>query len=299
MRGRLHTVPPLTAYQVGPAVHMALKDGYRHIDAAHVYGNEHEVGKALHKSVVARDDVWVTGKLWNSDHRPSNVHKAIKKTLKDLQVKKLDLYLMHWPVAFHHRSSRVDSSVSILETWRAMEELVHANLTRYIGVSNFSPKDLDTIFAECEVCPFAHEFEAHPYLQQQEFVNWHHERDVKVIAYSPLANTNPHYHSVHSPILDDPFWVDLAKAKNATVAQTILAWGRQRDTIVIPKSVHKHHIEENLGSLDVELTKDEMQAVSGQDKKYRMNDPGRAWGVPLFDGLDDATRLDDDDGNEL
>lgn len=233
----------------------------------------------------------MTSKLWNTDHRPEAVYEAVDKSISDLGIDYLDLYLIHWPVAFHPDSSRIDHEASLADTWRAMEDLVKTDKTRHIGISNFAPADVDHILDICEICPYAHEFETHPYLQQQEFVDWHLERDIQVIAYSPLANLNPHYDSGVPGILEDPFWKALAGEKNATVPQTVLAWGMQRGTVVIPKSVHKKYIDENLGALDISLTEDEMRAIAAQDKKLRLNDPGQDWGVDLFKGLDDPTNL--------
>ncbi len=168
---------------------------------------------------------------------------------------------MHWPVAFlpgqEPGRTVLDQDTSIQATWAAMEDLVRGNLTRHIGVSNFSPRQLDDLLAKATIKPFAHEFETHPYLQQQEFVDWHLRNNITVIAYSPLANLNPTYDGRYPalpPILKDPFWTELAGKKNATPAQAILAWGRQRGTVVIPKSTHESRIVENLGSLNVIFT---------------------------------------------
>jgi diketogulonate reductase-like aldo/keto reductase len=250
---------------------------------------------------VHRDKLWVTSKLWNEHHRPDEATAAIQKSIKDLGVGYLDLYLIHWPVAFvPGKGDKVDKSTSIVDTWRVMENLARSNLTRKIGISNFSKRDVETIMEICQICPYAHEFETHPYLQQQEFVDYHKEIGVKVIAYSPLANTNPTYDGNNKldPILEDPFWVKLAKKKNATVAQAILAWGSQRETIIIPKSVHEKYIVENLGALDITFTEEEMRDIGKQDKKVRMNNPGTSWGIKLFADLDDPTQLDDDDDGE-
>jgi alcohol dehydrogenase (NADP+) len=255
--------------------------------------NEDKVGEGIEASGVDRDDIWVTSKLWNSDHRPSEAAAAIRKTISDLGVDYLDLYLMHWPVAFvPGEGDKLDRDTSILDTWRTMENFVRANLTRYIGISNFAKEDVDTIMDKCTICPYAHEFETHPYLQQQGFVDFHQQIGVKVIAYSPLANTNPTYQKGLDPILDDPFWKKLSEEKNATVAQTILSWGIQRGTIVIPKSVHEKFIKENLGALKITLSEEEMESISKQDKKARMNNPGKCWGVKLFADLDDPTKLE-------
>ena len=295
----------------------ALQHGYTHIDAALQYGqtlqcatnwpgvhlkltipwlgNEDKVGEGIVASGVDRSDFWVTSKLWNNDHRDQEAYDGIKKTISDLQVGYLDLYLMHWPVAFMPGEGTViDTHTSIVDTWRTMEGLVRANLTRYIGISNFSPEDVATILDVCDICPYAHEYESHPYLQQQGFLDYHANKGIKVISYSPLGNLNPRYDSGVPSLLKDPFWAKLAEAKNATIAQTSLAWGMQRGSIVIPKSVHESYISENLGSLKLKFTDEEMVTVASQDKRLRMNDPGDGWGVGLFQGLDDPTELGDD-----
>lgn len=202
--------------------------------------------------------------------------------------------------------TKLDNDTTIVDTWRVMEGIVRSKLARRIGISNFSKQDVQTIMDICRICPYAHEFETHPYLQQQDFVDYHVQIGVKVIAYSPLANTNPVYKKGKNknklaPILEDPFWVKLARNKNATVAQAVLAWGHQRGTVAIPKSVREEHIEENLGACDISFTEEEMQAIAAQDKKVRMNDPGRDWGVRLFADLDDPTRLggDDDESGDI
>ncbi|GAP86884.1 putative aldo keto reductase [Rosellinia necatrix] len=305
---------------VAHAVEFALKSGYNHIDAASIYGssfrfretgyweltsgleNEVETGEGIRAANVPRDKIWVTSKLWNAHHRPSEAKLAVQKSIQDLGVDYLDLYLIHWPVAFiPGEGTEVDKSTTLTDTWRVMEDMVHTNLTRKIGISNFSRHNVETIMAHCRICPYAHEFETHPYLQQQEFVEYHKKIGVKVIAYSPLGNTNPVYGTKRKikPILEDPFWTELAGKKNATVAQAILAWGLQRDTIVIPKSIHEKHIIENIETLDIGFTRREMQGIAEQDKKVRMNNPGREWGVRLFADLDDPTRLDGEDNEEL
>lgn len=179
-----------------------------------------------------------------------------------------------------------------------MEKVVQEGKARNIGVSNFAPKDVDLILEVCDICPYAHEFETHPYLQQQGWVDWHLEQGINVIAYSPLANTNPHYKSPKDipSILDDPLWKDLAKEKNSTTAQAVLAWGLERGTVVIPKAVHEGFIKENWKSYaeGIHFTAEEMKEVGENDRKTRMNDPGKSWGVDLFKGLDDPTHLHDE-----
>ncbi|RYC62543.1 hypothetical protein CHU98_g3657 [Xylaria longipes] len=287
--------------KVAHAVEFALKSGYNHVDAALIYGNEDKTGKGIQAASVPRDKIWVTSKLWNADHRSNEATIAVQKSIKDLGVGYLDLYLIHWPVAFVPGGNNIDDNTTIVDTWRAMENIARSGLTRKIGISNFSKRDVETIMDICQICPYAHEFETHPYLQQQEFVDYHKDIGVRVIAYSPLANTNPIYKGKNKlePILKDPFWAKLAEEKNATIAQTVLAWGYQRGTVIIPKSVHEKYIIENLGALDISFTETEMRDIAKQDKQVRMNNPGKGWGIKLFADLDDPTRLDDDDSTEL
>lgn len=260
-------------------------------------GNEDQTGKGIAASGLSRDDIWVTSKLWNSHHRLEEAEKHIHESLSNLGVDYLDLYLVHWPVAFvPDGGTELDKKTSIVDTWRAMESLARANLTRYIGISNFAKADVEQILETCEICPYAHEYETHPYLQQTEFLDYHKEAGIKVIAYSPLGNTNPIYrkHDELVPLLKDPFWTAIAEEKNATVAQAVLAWGIQRGTIVIPKSASEKHIEENRGCVDVQFTEEEVETIAKQDKKARMSDPSKNWGVQLFADLDAPGQLGDE-----
>ena len=198
---------------------------------------------------------------------------------------------MHWPVAFDpdKKGPVVDTDVSILDTWFAMEQLVRAGLTKNIGISNFAKHEVELVLKHCRICPVAHEFETHPYLQQQEYVDWHREKGIQVIAYSPFANLNPIYDSDMPSVLEDPFFVSMAEVKNCTVPQLVLAWGMQRGTVVIPKSVHQERVVENFGASDVRLNEPEMELIGLRDKKMRLNNPGKSWGVKLFDDLDGAS----------
>lgn len=182
-----------------------------------------------------------------------------------------------------------------------MEDLVRANLTRHIGISNFAQADVETVLDACDICPYAHEFETHPYLQQQDFVDYHKHAGIKVIAYSPFGNTNPTYsrHQDLDPLLEDPFWTRLADKKNATPAQAVLAWGIRRGTIVIPKSTSEHHLLENVAAGDITFTDDEMAAIAKQDKRARFSNPSKNWGVKLFADLDDHLDLDEEEVDEL
>lgn len=286
--------------KVPHAVEFGLRNGYDHIDAAWIYRNEDQTGQGIAAAGLPRDSIWVTSKLWNTHHRDAEARAIIHETLSHLGLAALDLYLMHWPVAMlpNVPTQVLDPTVSVVDTWRTMEDLVRANLTRHIGISNFAKKEVETILAICDICPYAHEFETHPYLQQQAFVDWHEEVGLKVIAYSPFGNTNDVYDGKHkdlAPLLKDPFWVALAESKNVTSAQAVLAWGIQRGTIVIPKSTSDKHLSENLVAQSVTFTEEELAEIGKQDKKARFNNPSKNWGVTLFSDLDDHIDVDEVD----
>ena len=268
---------------------MALSS-YRLHEADLQTGNEDKAGRGIAASGIAREELWVTSKLWNTDHRAEQAEAAIKKSIADLGVEYLDLYLIHWPVAFVPGSNlELDPTTTLQDTWRTLEGFVRANLTRHIGLSNFAKADVEAILDIATIRPYAHEFETHPYLQQQEFVDYHADAGIEVIAYSPLANTNPTYRQDLPSIFDDPFWKGLAEKKDASVAQVVLAWGIQRGTSVIPKSTSKKHLKENLKALEITFTHEEFEAIANEDKKVRLSNPSERWGVRLFAGLDDSS----------
>lgn len=257
-------------------------------------GNEDQTGRGIAAAKVSREDIWVTSKLWNAHHRDGEAKAVIQESLHRLGLEQVDLYLMHWPVAFVPGTTDLDHSVSFIDTYKTMEDLVRANLTRYIGISNFAKKEVEALLEVCEICPYAHEFETHPYLQQQDFVDFHKDAGIKVIAYSPLGNTNPTYDKKHGnlePLLKDRFWTELAEKKNVTPAQAVLAWGIQRGTVVIPKSTTDRHLRENVAARNITFTDEELAEVAKRDKKARFLDPSQSWGYPLFSDLDDHTDL--------
>lgn len=174
-----------------------------------------------------------------------------------------------------------------------MEKLLTTGRVRNIGICNFSPSQLAHLMTESAVKPHSHQMELHPYLQQSEFIQWHEENGIHVIAYSPLGNMNPTYHKKkHAPplLLKNGYIQRIAKRRNATPAQVALARGTGRGVSVIPKSSHTRLIEENFGSLDVELNKKDLKRFKKVVKRYltRFNNPSEGWGIRLFDGLDDA-----------
>ena len=277
--------------EVYDAVKEALRIGYRHIDCAPIYGNEPEVGKALSDAfeagVADREDVWVTSKLWNDAHKPADVQPALEKTLDDLQLETLDLFLIHWPVAqkngVHMPASPDDfyslEEVPLTETWAAMEDLVDAGLTRHIGVSNFSMAKLQTVMEKATITPEMNQVELHPYLQQPDLVAFAQENGVALTAYSPLGSSDrpEAMKADDEPVLmENPTIVEIAERHDASPAQVLIRWAIERGTVVIPKSVTPSHIADNLAAADLSLTDADLEAIAALDRGYRYVD-GTLW----------------------
>ncbi len=277
--------------EVGTAVTEAIRLGYRHIDCAAIYGNEAEVGEALAKcfadGLVTRDDLWITSKLWNSFHAPDDVLPALRKTLSELRLEQLDLYLMHWPVALpndvvvpENGRQMIDlGDLPVTTTWQAMEAGVDQGLTRYLGVSNFSLKKTRGLCAEARIQPAINQVEMHPYLRQQELVDGCRELGVAITAYSPLGSPDrpDGMRLADEPVLlEDPTLATVAARVGATKGQVLIAWALQRGTSVIPKSVNPKRLAENLAACDVRLDAVAMQELDGLDRHRRYVD-GEFW----------------------
>lgn len=280
---------------VGLAVKYAInKAGYRHIDCASVYGNEKQIGfvfgELLSSSKIQRRDLFVTSKLWNTDHNPKRVEKACRQTLKDLQLEYLDLYLMHWGVAFKpgkglgpvdKNGVAITESVSIQETWRAMEGLVKKGLVKSIGVANFTTVMLVDLLTYAKIKPVMNQVELHPYNSQTELIDFCRHHGMAVTAYSPLGNS-----SLVKPegqrLLDDVVIKKIALNHHKSPAQVVLNWGINRDIVVIPKSTHPKRIEENITIFDFKLTASEVEKINRLNKNSRLVNPIEWWGIPYF-----------------
>lgn len=277
---------------VGEAVKFAItKAGYRHIDCASIYRNEPEVGEALSESfkTVKREEIFITSKLWNTEHRPENVEKACRKTLADLKLEYLDLYLMHWGIAFPHGEDlepvdkngyAVTDNVSIKETWQAMEELVKKGLVKSIGVANFTTMMLEDLLTYAKVLPAMNQIELHPYNTQEELVPFCKYKNIAVTAYSPLGRQGADREGPR--LFDEKIIQDLAEKYKKTKGQVLLNWAVGRGTIAIPKSVTPERISENIDIFDFEITVDEKNDINSLNRNYRFVNPSGWWKIPYF-----------------
>jgi 2,5-diketo-D-gluconate reductase A len=264
------TIPQLGfgTFQIKPqdtreAVLAALETGYRHIDTAEMYANEKEVGQGVRDSGVPRTEVFVTSKLNNGYHAYGDALSAFARTMDDLDLEYLDLFLIHWPLP------RVGDFV---ETWRAMEEIYRSGRVKAIGVSNFQAHHLDRLFQETEVVPAVNQIEIHPYLTQDDLRAFGAAHGITTEAWSPIAQ---------GKVLGDPVITAVARRVDRTPAQVTLRWHIQRGDIIFPKSVSRARMEENFRLFDFELSAEDMAAITALDRGERTGpDPDTNNSVP-------------------
>jgi len=266
------------AGEVEIAVEEALKAGYRHIDCAFIYGNEKEVGMGIKASGVAREDIFVTSKLWITRLKPDMVETECRNTLGDLGLAYLDLYLIHWPCAMISCDSQgqdavFDTSFTLLDTWKAMEKLVTLGLVKSIGVSNFNSDQLENICKNGSIKPVTNQVECHPFFNQSKLLAFCKERDVTLTAYSPLARALSGPKHGELGLLEQPKLQSIAEKYSKTAAQVALRWNIQRGIITIPKSVTASRIVENCQIFDFNLTDEEMREVDSLDCSERIFNP--------------------------
>lgn len=268
------------------------KVGYRHIDCASIYQNEKEIGEAFSEvfssGEIKRSEVFITSKLWCTDHHSENVEKVCRQTLADLKLEYLDLYLIHWGIAFEHGGDLEPigsdgviktAPISTQETWQAMEKLVEKGLVKTIGVANFTTAMLIDLLSYAKIKPVVNQIEIHPYNSQSELVAFCQKNGIAVTAYSPLGSAG----DLANKPLTDQVVLEIAQAHGKTPAQILIRWLLQRDIIAIPKSVQEQRIVENSQVFDFTLSEVEMQRINDLNKNHRFVNPIEWWGVPYFD----------------
>lgn len=230
------------------SVYEAIRTGYRLIDTAAAYGNEAAVGNAIKRSGVARDELFITTKLWIQDAGDERARQAFERSLERLQLEYLDLYLIHQPFG------------DVYGSWRAMEELYRAGRVRAIGVSNFHPDRVMDLIVHNQVVPAVNQVETHPFNQQIENQQFLQEQGVQIESWGPFAEGR-------NNIFTNEVLCSIADRHQKTVAQVILRWLTQRGVVAIPKSVRTERIEENFNVFDIELSADDMAAIATLDTK--------------------------------
>ncbi len=273
--------------EVARAVAGALTAGYRHLDCAAVYGNEAEIGAVLaaaFRGGIRREELWITSKLWNDKHSEEDVIPACRKSLQDLGVGYLDMYLIHWPFPNYHApgcdvSSRAPDAKpyiheSYMKTWRQLEKLVRMGLVRHIGTSNMTIPKLKLLLSDAEIVPAANEMELHPHFQQPEFFRFVRDSGLEPIGFCPLGSPNrPERDRTPedtSP-LQDPVIVSIAQRRGIHPAEVCLKWAMQRGQTPIPMSTVRAHYLSNLRCTVAEpLSDEEMQRIAGIAASCRM-----------------------------
>jgi D-xylose reductase len=285
--------------QTADVCYSAIDVGYRHLDCACDYGNEVEVGQGIAKAIkdglCDREDLWVTSKLWNTYHAAEHVLPACEKSLQDLGLDYLDLYLIHFPIAQRYvpiekryppgwffdpdAANPVieEARVPVSETWQAMEELAKSGLVRNIGICNFGTSQIRDLLTYASIRPAVLQVETHPYLTQEKLLRYCQQERIAYTAFSPLGAQSYFSLGMADPseaVMQHPVVSQIAEAVGKTVAQVLLRWGVQRGTSVIPKTSSRERMIENINVFDFELTDDQMQAISALDQGRRFNDPG-------------------------
>jgi len=288
--------------EVETTVYEAIKIGYRHLDGACAYGNEKAVGRAIKRAldegVCERKDLWVTSKLWNAYHRKEHVPTACQKTLDDLGLEYLDLYLIHTPLAFEFvpfdvypppipaKEDIVLENVSYRETWEAMEALQASGKVKHIGVSNMGCHGILDILSYCKVKPAVNQVESHIYLQQTQLVEFCQSKGIQMQAFSPFGAKSYFAMGLASDeddCFNDPVLKEIAAAKGKTVGDICLRFQIQRGVSVLPKSVNLERLRQNMEMpMSFELSPEDMAKITVLERNRRFLDFGPLMGIPIF-----------------
>ena len=277
----------------------AIRAGYRHIDAACDYGNEVEAGegirRAIQEGICQRDELWITSKLWNTYHRPEHVRPALERTLADLGLDYLDLYLVHFPISlkfvpFEERyppgwffdpqapsPAMQPDAVRIADTWQAMEAVHTSGLAKHIGISNFGVSLIRDLLSYASVRPSVLQVESHPYLTQEKLLRYCQQEQIAFTAFSPLGAGSYiplGMATSEQSVLQHPSVLEIASDCGKTAAQVVLRWAVQRGTSVVPKTSRVDRLAENIAIFDFELSSEQMSSIAALNQNHRFNDPG-------------------------
>ncbi len=278
--------------EVYEAVKTAIEAGYRHIDCAYCYGNEVPVGRAIKDAIaegkVKREELFIVSKVWLTFFTRERVREGLKRSLTNLGLDYLDLYLIHWPISFaqvddkifpaNEKGLAIDGNVDYLDTWKGMEDVYKDGLVKSIGVSNFNSEQIARVLSNSTVKPVTNQVESHPYLAQKKLLDYCRTKGIPLTAYRPLGNPGSPYNTNPNKknILEDKLVTKLATKYKKTTGQILIKFQAQRGVVVIPKSVKRDRIIENIQIFDFELTADEITALEKLDWNYRTcpGDPG-------------------------
>jgi len=261
--------------EVEEAVKIAIDAGYRHIDSAYAYANEDGTGNAINakitEGVVKRDDLFITNKLWNTFHEPKEVRGAIERSLKKFNLTYFDLYLVHFPISYKRSDELIpkDSegntlfeNFDLMDTWRAMEELVDAGLTKSIGISNFNIKQVDYITANARIQPVINQIEVHPFLLSKELIAHCSRKGIIVTAYCPLGSPGRPWAKPDDRILlREPKVLEISNGYNKSPAQILLRYQIDIGNVVISGSIMEAQIKENFDIFDFKLTSEDINKL--------------------------------------
>ncbi|WP_047246814.1 aldo/keto reductase [Maribacter thermophilus] len=236
--------------EVIDSVKYALEIGYRHIDTASIYKNEEGVGTGIKESSVPREDIFLVTKVWNTDQGYDSTLKSFEDSTKRLQVDYLDLLLIHWPVKEKYK-----------ETWKALEYLYENKKVRAIGVSNFLQHHLEDLMEDCKIVPMVNQMEFHPYVVQQDLIDFCNKNTIQYEAWSPF---------MQGKVFNLDICKELAVKYNKSIAQIILRWDLQKGVVTIPKSVHKNRIQSNADIFDFELSQEDVAYLDSLDRDERI-----------------------------
>lgn len=287
-------------------IYNAIKTGYRLFDGAEDYGNEKEVGEGINRAIkeglVKREELFITSKLWNNFHDPKNVETALNKTLSDLNLDYVDLFLIHFPIAFKFVPIEEKyppgfycgdgdnfhyEDVPLLDTWKALEKLVEAGKIKSIGISNFTGALIYDLIRGAAIKPAVLQIEHHPYLQQPKLIEYVQKAGIAITGYSSFGPQSflelESKRALNTPTLFEHETIkSIADKHGKSPAQVLLRWATQRNIAVIPKSNNPERLAQNLSVVDFDLTKDDLDNIAKLDIGLRFNDPWDWDNIPIF-----------------